>query len=75
MSPRKAASLASEYRVWSWWQGAWWMVDHSTDRDRMLHSAEQRQRFVRTPRSGRPAINPTGQFIITVPGQTPGELR
>ena len=71
MSPRKAASLAGEYRVWSYWQDGWWMVDHGANRTVMLISAERRQAFVRTPRAGRPAINPAGQFIVTPPGQTP----
>lgn len=71
MSPRKAASLAGEYRVWSWWQDAWWMVDHGPIRLDMETSAEMRQAFVRTPRNGRPVINPFGRFIVTPPGQTP----
>lgn len=72
MSPRKAASLAGEYRVWSWWQDAWWMVDHGLNELDMFSSAAVRQAFVRLPRSnGRPAINPAGRFIVTPPGQTP----
>lgn len=65
MSPRKAAQPAS-YRVWSWWQGSWWMVDHGTDRDLMVASAQRRQNYAVSK-----GINPDPRFIPTVPGQTP----
>lgn len=70
---RKAAAH-KPYRVWSWWQGAWWMVDHGDIRLDMVTSAERRTAYVTThnPRYQR-VINPFGRFVVTGPGQTPDD--
>jgi hypothetical protein len=68
VSPRKAAK-SMPYRVWSWWDGAWWMVDHHTDRIHMIASAQRRQAFVRSR-----GINPDGRFVATGPGQAPDDI-
>jgi hypothetical protein len=57
------------YRVWSWWDGAWWMVDHGTDPTAMVASAARRQVFVRSR-----GINPDGRFVATGPDETPEEM-
>ena len=72
---RKAAEVKA-HRVWSYWRGGWWMVDHGTEAD-MRASAGARQAFVTGPRMDPrthqvgPPINPHGRFVVTAPGEPP----
>jgi hypothetical protein len=75
---RSMAAMLKEYRVYSWWQGQWWLVDHGTDRNAMVASAAQRQAFVTGPRLHPrtlavvgPPINSAGRFTVCVPGVLP----
>lgn len=67
----RRAATRKPYRVYSWWQGAWWLVDHGDNLTVMQESAARRQLFVTAPFRGGVPINPAGRFVLCLPGQTP----
>lgn len=77
---RNTAAMIKEYRVYSWWQGTWLLVDHGPDAAKMAWSAAEREAFVTAPlpansraraRFGDQPINPAGRFVVCAPGEYP----
>jgi len=74
---RNTAAMLKQHRVYSWWRGQWWLVDHGSA-EAMAVSAASRQVFVTSPRLHPrtfavigPPINPAGRFVCCAPGVLP----